>query len=60
MAHKILTLKNLGIDLDEILSGKEVDIISETDGLSAFSRLLKERFDSLIVPEYAEGLDGIS
>ena len=60
MAHKILTLENLNIDLPEILSGKDVAIIVETDGLTAFSRILKEHFEFIIIPENSEGLDATS
>lgn len=60
MAHKILSLENIGIDLQDLFAGKDVEITLEKDGLTAFSRLIKERFDFIIVPENAEGLDGAS
>ncbi|RLA64811.1 MAG: hypothetical protein DRQ88_01490 [Epsilonproteobacteria bacterium] len=60
MAHKILSTKNIKIDLEELFSGKDVEVIFEKDGLTAFSRLIKERFDFVIVSEHDEGLDGSS
>ena len=60
MAHKILTTKNINIDLKEIFSGKDVKIVYEEDGLSAFAKLLKEQFDFVIISQDAQGLDGAS
>ena len=60
MAHKILTLENLNLDLSKLVSGKDVAITVEKDGLTAFSRLLKEHFDFIVIPETMEGLDATS
>ncbi len=60
MAHKILSILNIDLDLSELFTGKDVEITLETDGLTAFARLLKEHFDFIIIPEKAEGLDGAS